>query len=217
MAFDMKDYVDVAERLREFYEKHAKGRIITTVLEHTEKRVVVKAEVYREAQDAWPAGVGHSQMAIPGTTQFTRGSEMENAETSAVGRALVMAGLPSKRVASADEVEWKRASAPAQEHAAPAPTQQPDLTAVAASVFGDDVVYVPPADSAPLKAAMAFVANTADGQCPKHQQAWVLKPGGVSKTTGKTYNAFWACNGKDEDGWCRAKPKASWIAAQERA
>ena len=116
MAFDksaLKDYVDVAERIRAWYEAYPNGRIETAVLEHSDKRVVIEAKVYRgETPEEKAAGVGHSAMQIPGSTPYTRGSEIENCETSAVGRALVMAGLPSKRVASTDEIRMKGGSVP---------------------------------------------------------------------------------------------------------
>lgn len=122
MAFDksaLKDYVDVAERIRAWYEAYPNGRIETAVLEHSDKRVVIEAKAYRgETPDEKPAGVGHSAMQIPGSTPYTRGSEIENCETSAVGRSLVMAGLPSKRIASDDEIRSKAGVAkpsPAQE------------------------------------------------------------------------------------------------------
>ena len=38
--------------------------------------------------------------------------------------------------------------------------------------------------------------------CPTHNVAAKLVPGGVSKNTGKAYDAFWACPVKD----CRVKP-----------
>jgi hypothetical protein len=127
MAFDksaLKDYVDVAERIRAWYDAYPNGRIETRIVEHNEKRVVIEARAYRGVKgdntpddelgfmDDRPAGVGHSAMQIPGATPYTRGSEIENCETSAVGRALVMAGLPSKRVASDDEIRAKREDSP---------------------------------------------------------------------------------------------------------
>jgi len=111
MAFDktaLKDYVDVAERLRSFYGQYPEARVETSIINLTESRVVVRAEVYRTADETRPAGTGHSAMNIPGSTPYTRGSELENCETSAVGRAIVAAGLPSKRIASEDEVAAKR-------------------------------------------------------------------------------------------------------------
>lgn len=107
------DYVEVADRIRAWYEAYPNGRIVTEIVQLTDKVVVVKASAYRgETQGEAPAGVGHSSMNIPGSTPYTRGSELENTETSAAGRALVMAGLPSKKVASGDEIRAKSGVAP---------------------------------------------------------------------------------------------------------
>jgi hypothetical protein len=122
MAFDMKDYVEVADRIHAWYERYPDGRIVTEILEHTEDRVVVKADAFRGPQ-GFPAGTGHSFLAIPGATPYTKGSELENAETSAVGRALVMAGIPAKNVASAGEVKSKQSTGGAVREGAATETQ----------------------------------------------------------------------------------------------
>src|SRR5690606_32268753 len=105
---DLKDYVQVNERIDAFYAKYPEGSIQSEIVELTESRVTVKAWAYRTPDDRCP-GVGHSFMNIPGSTSFTRGSELETTETSAWGRALAALGFEVKRgIASAQEVENKR-------------------------------------------------------------------------------------------------------------
>ena len=123
------DYVEVADRIRAWYEAYPSARIETEIVSISDKLVVVKAQAFRgEAPDEKPAGVGHSSMNIPGSTPYTRGSELENTETSAAGRALVMAGLPSKKVASGDEIRAKSGAA-----------QKADPVVAAAKNIFDDV------------------------------------------------------------------------------
>jgi hypothetical protein len=112
------DYVDVAERIREFREKYPKGSLqpndrakpysIEQLDGHT--YIVVVAAAYRSPEDPLP-GVGQAFEPFPGRTRFTRGSELQNAETSAWGRAIVAAlAADTKRgVASADEMRNRAA------------------------------------------------------------------------------------------------------------
>jgi hypothetical protein len=118
------DYREVPERIAEWYARHPDARIIPEVIENTDARVVVKASVFKTQDPAEvPTGVGHSYLAYPGKTPFTRDSELENAETSAVGRALVMAGIPAKTISSAHEVSMKQGpSTEPAEGSSPAPT-----------------------------------------------------------------------------------------------
>lgn len=215
-GYDLSNYVEVSDRLVEFYQKHPGGRVLTSIVELTEKRVVVKAEVYRETAHSFPSGIGHSALAIPGTTPYTRGSELENAETSAVGRALVMAGLSSKKVASADEVRAKRApESPRDEDG----TEIVGLPEVAPQSL-QDAPTSKEADKVLRFAAeaMGFVASdTANGSgaCHKHGRPWKLKEG---ETNGKAWS-FWSCGSRDPEakkGWCDERPTISWINAQRR-
>jgi hypothetical protein len=210
-GFDLSNYVEVADRLREFYEKHPGGRVITSIVELTEKRVVVKAEVYRETAHEVPSGAGHSALGIPGVTPYTKGAELENAETSAIGRALVAAGLASKKIASADEVRAKRVEpqVAAVEIGAP-PEFTPPATQAAPVISEDDAILF-------AAKAMGFAEADKDrgaGICPKHGRPWKFKTG---ETNGKAW-AFWSCGARDPEarkGWCDEKPSPSWIASQE--
>jgi hypothetical protein len=103
----LKDYVQVSDRIAAFYAKHPAGSIQSEIVTLNEKLVVVKAWAYRDADDARP-GIGHSSLQIPGTTPYTRGSEVENAETSAWGRAIAALGFEVRKgIATRDEIENK--------------------------------------------------------------------------------------------------------------
>jgi hypothetical protein len=110
------DYVDVAERVRDFRKRFPTGSLRPLNAERpfevvelgTERFVVYVAACYRSPDDRLP-GVGSAWEPVPGRTPFTRGSELMNAETSAWGRAIVAALVAdAKRIASADEVANRR-------------------------------------------------------------------------------------------------------------
>ena len=112
------DYVDVATRIAEFRDKYPDGSLqphdpaipyrVETIDGQT--WIVVVAAAYRDDEDTRP-GVGMAWEQYPGKTPYTRGSELQNAETSAWGRAIVAAlAADTKRgVASADEVRNRSA------------------------------------------------------------------------------------------------------------
>lgn len=115
--FDLGDYVEVKDRIRVFYELFGNGRLVTsrvfTELGPDGKgRVLVEAKAYRNPDDPLP-GVGWSWMELPGTTSYTKGSELENTETSAWGRAIGSLGiLIDHSIASQNEIANKEDEAP---------------------------------------------------------------------------------------------------------
>ncbi|PYS81460.1 MAG: hypothetical protein DMF67_16605 [Acidobacteria bacterium] len=127
MRFDLDSYITVHERIEKFYAKWPTGRILTSIVEHNAETgfVLVRAEVYREQDDAMPAATGHAyELRSAGHVQ--QGSYVEVGETSAVGRALALLGFEVRRgVASREEVERgakkQQASAPARQAEKPAP------------------------------------------------------------------------------------------------
>src|SRR5687768_2837480 len=111
--FELGDYVEVKDRIKILYELFPQARIETdfqlTSEPDDKPKVICRAYVYRKPEDERPAGHGTSWLYLPGATPYTRGSEIENAETSAVGRAIGMLGiLIDRSIASAQEVENKR-------------------------------------------------------------------------------------------------------------
>ncbi len=112
--FSLGDYVEVKDRIPLFYEKHPDGRLVTEHVQMTSEpdgtpRVLVKALAYRTPDDPHP-GVGWSWMVLPGSTTYTRGSELENTETSAWGRAIGSLGIGiGSGIATGDEVRNKTA------------------------------------------------------------------------------------------------------------
>jgi hypothetical protein len=104
------DYIDVATRIVEFREKYPEGRLRQKSLEFIrdfagKDWVVFTAEAWRTPDDPAPAQ-GTAWEPVPGPTQFTKDSEVQNAETAAWGRAMVaaLAVDTKKGIASSEEV-----------------------------------------------------------------------------------------------------------------
>jgi hypothetical protein len=113
MAFDLGDYKDVAERLQDlkqtFPEASIQSRIVELPEAFADKFLAVKATVHRTPNDPAPAE-GLAWEPVPGQTPYTRNSELQNAETSAWGRAIIAAlASESKKIASRQEVEPRQA------------------------------------------------------------------------------------------------------------
>lgn len=110
--FKMGDYVEVADRIVEFRTKYPEGSLQPADLAVPYRievidgatYIAVVAAAYRTADDQRP-GIGMAYEAFPGKTPYTKGSELQNAETSAWGRAIVAAlAADTKRgIASAEE------------------------------------------------------------------------------------------------------------------
>ena len=95
-VFDLASYAPVAERIRLFYETFPRGRIITELVSRTEKDVVFRALVYRDASDAEAAATGWAAER-EGDGEINTVACLENTETSAIGRALANLGFTASR------------------------------------------------------------------------------------------------------------------------
>lgn len=95
MAFNINDYETVEVRLGKFIADYPDFMVHTELLEHTEKRFIVLAKIYRTCVDSQPFATGLAYEIIS-DRGVNSTSALENAETSSLGRALANAGYAAK-------------------------------------------------------------------------------------------------------------------------
>jgi len=93
--FNLADYEPVEVRLEKFIKDYPAFRISTELEVVEATRYIVKAYLFKDAQDgvAWATGYAEETVTSRGVNQT---SALENCETSAIGRALANAGYAPK-------------------------------------------------------------------------------------------------------------------------
>jgi len=168
-----EDYIEVSERIQKFYEKYPDGSLQGSWhwLDDSHSVIVYRAEAYRTPDDLRP-GVGYASEPYPGLSNFTRNSEIMNAETSAWGRAIASLGIAVHRgIASAQEVR-----------AAQRGTDVPKVTRVSATEddngwYGPPVEQTPHVDQGPSPAQMTYARH--EGATDKQLKMIVMKLKGM--------------------------------------
>lgn len=109
----LDDYEPVEDRLRQFWEDHPFGRVITTLEHHTDGDYIVRAEVYvgNELRNDPPTATGYAHDSAAQLPANMKASALEVCETSAIGRALANMGYAPKGKRPSRE-EMQKASAP---------------------------------------------------------------------------------------------------------
>lgn len=92
------NYEDVDTRLHRFWEAFPDGRVLTELVHHDGERVVFRCQVWRDLglHDEMPDASGYAEEYRAGGKKINEHWALENAETSAVGRALANLGLSPK-------------------------------------------------------------------------------------------------------------------------
>lgn len=116
--FNTEDYVTVPERIALFFAKYPTGSFEVVNVQAMEMNgqdyLLYIAAAYRTPDDPRPSH-GTAWELVPGPTPFTRGSEAQNAETSAIGRAIANLGIGANRsIASAEDIIKSNAEADAR-------------------------------------------------------------------------------------------------------
>jgi hypothetical protein len=120
--FNVDEYVDVQQRISRFWGEYPNGRIVTELMSLPDEfeRVVFRAQVFKDSMDAAPAVTGWAA-EVAGGQGANQTSWHENAETSAIGRALANMGYATSEKDRSSREEMDKANrGPVQPGTAPA-------------------------------------------------------------------------------------------------
>lgn len=161
-----REYKTVALRVSEFRTDRPDWSITTEIVEADAERVVMRATITHP--DGRIIATGHAE-EVRASSQINRTSALENAETSAIGRALAAAGYGGSEFASADEV----AQAIAQQAASSGAPQ-----------FGKRQAAAPKPKPAPAPAKPAAAPEV------PADDPWLEEPLGFGKHADKTWRTM---------------------------
>lgn len=97
-----KEYQTVALRVQKFRDAHPDWELSTEIIKADDVVVIMQARIYNA--DGKCISTGHAE-EFRTSSQINSTSALENAETSAIGRALAAAGWGGTEFASANEVQ----------------------------------------------------------------------------------------------------------------
>ena len=193
MAFDLSDYTTVQERSNIFWERYPNGAVRTEVVAESDTRYIVSAELFKTEADtkAYASGLASESVSDRGVNST---SALENAETSAIGRALANAGYAAKGKRASREEMTKVVKL----------TAVPDPTAT----YSIDNKLDDPANWPTSDWADAIVAPKKPADCC---DAGMTLRKGISKTTKKPYMG-WVCLGQNKEHaiWAKISTTGAW-------
>jgi hypothetical protein len=182
MRFNLDNYETVEQRLAKFWAQYPNGRVATSIHFYDDNKVVFRAEVYRDAGDTHPVATGYAE-ELRDASPVNRTSHVENAETSAIGRALANFVFQSKTAPRPSREEMEKVAR--AEQPKPAAVSKEDFVTkfkAACVAKGVDPETV-------AKAAGVDFGNLSDADAPKLRDAFktvtaiVEKPVAVNPDT----------------------------------
>jgi hypothetical protein len=190
--FDLDTYEDVNSRIKRFRETHLSGRIETHIIDiNIEKGfVLIQASVYREHEDFTPAATDFA-FEMRSDRGVNRDFWVENAVTSAVGRAIGLLMPSEKRPTKQDMEKVERLS-----HVPASPDPWGTFT-VSSTEAPEPVGNV-------LQLVQNELGGEIIGEEPSCSHGRMEHKKGVSSKTGKAYQGY-VCRSKVKSDQCAAR------------
>ena len=221
--FNLENYETVDERLEKFWEKYPDGRIATELVSAQEGRYIVQAFIYKTYADSVAFATGLAEETIS-TRGVNATSACENAESSAIGRALHTGGI-SKHSEGKPRPSREEMVKVARTKLAEAPK---DYIPV---MKEDDpwtikTVPMPITSEQAVNTVKEIIGGTTEKDIPRcehGEMVWATgtskagKPWGHFKCVGAASGAMLRCQKGDDILWYEIAPNGSWRPQKVRA
>lgn len=220
MAFNLADYETVESRLEKFWKEYPDGRISTKIEQASDTRYIVSAELFKTEADAksWATGLASESISDRGVNST---SALENAETSAIGRALANAGYAAKgkRPSKEEMIKVARSeiSKPKTEYI---PVEKED------DPWTIKTVEAPKTAAEAVEVVKEIIGGTTDKdvpRCPHGEMHWAHgmtkanKPWGHFKCMAAATGEMNRCPKGEDVIWYEIAPDGSWRPQKKRA
>lgn len=221
--FDLSQYETVDQRLEKFWIKYPDGAIITELVAYKDDRFIFKASVYKTYADSLPFATGFAEEIVSGRG-VNATSACENAESSAIGRALHTGGISKhsegKPRPSAEEMKKVQANQPK-----PFAEKLADKITIEKEDDPWTIKAVLPAPSAAEAVALVqevLGGSKIDDDIPSCQHGVMAFSEGVSKKNNKPWAQFRCQNPaggfleKCEPVWLEINKDGQWVKQRSR-
>jgi hypothetical protein len=221
--FNLENYETVDERLEKFWEKYPDGRIATELVSAQEGRYIVQAFIYKTYADSVAFATGLAEETIS-TRGVNATSACENAESSAIGRALHTGGISKHsegkpRPSREEMVKVTRAklSEPKQDYIPVVKEDDP---------WTIKTVAMPTTSAEAVAVVKDIIGGTTDKdvpRCPHGEMHWAHgmtkanKPWGHFKCMAAATGEMNRCPKGEDVIWYEISPEGNWRPQKVRA